>query len=74
MSFFSLGDSGFQCSINQKLSATHLMALKDVEAMVLILGHGGEGKVGVRGLGILSLDGFRVNQRDRHGSHPQPHS
>lgn len=49
------------------------MALKDVEATALIVGHGGEGKVGVRALGILSPDGFRVNQRDRHRSHPQPH-
>lgn len=46
------------------------MALKDVEATVLVVGRGGEGKVGVTVLGILPLDGFR----DRHGSHLQPHS
>lgn len=65
---------GSSVNINQKLSAGHLMALKDVEATVLVVGHGGEGKVGVRVLGILSLDGFRASPRDRHGSHLQPHS
>lgn len=61
-------------SVLYKSEASHLMALRDVEATVLVVGHEGEGPVGVRVLGLLSLDGFRVNQRGRHGSNLQPRS